>query len=224
LFKDFRPPSSGGEVGKYYTLMAAQVREALANLQQDFPACQGHGHELAGFIWYQGWNDGAQREDTAAREYEQNLVNLIHDVRKEFNAPKLPVVVGELTGPWVKAEGHYALVREAQSAATKREEFKGNVAAMRSEKYWDLELSAAKAKDDAIKQKAKKTATVDKLKPADEKAAMEKMRQEGLSERERQILEKGISNFEFHYLGSAKILGGIGKGLAESMVELRKSS
>jgi hypothetical protein len=37
------------------------------------------------------------------------------------------------------------------------------------------------------------------------------------------ILEKGISNQEYHYLGSAKILGGIGKGLAEAMVELRKS-
>lgn len=128
LFKDFRPPSSGGEVGKYYTLMVTQVREALASLQQDFPAYQGQGHELAGFIWYQGWNDGAQREATAAHEYEQNLVNLIQDVRKEFKAPKLPVVVGELTGAWVDAPGHYARVREAQAAATKREEFNGDVA------------------------------------------------------------------------------------------------
>jgi hypothetical protein len=127
LFKDFRPPSSGGEVGKYYKLMVAQMHEALASLQQDFPAYQGQGHELAGFIWYQGWNDGAQREDTAAREYEQNLVNLIHDVRKEFKAPKLPVVVGELTGAWVDAPGHYSLVRKAQASATTREEFKGNV-------------------------------------------------------------------------------------------------
>ncbi len=127
LFKDFRPPSSGGEVGKYYTLMVAQVRETLAILQQDFPAYQGQGHELAGFVWYQGWNDGAQREDIAAREYEQNLVNLIQDVRKEFNASKLPIVVGELTGAWVDAPGHYALVREAQAAATMREEFQGNV-------------------------------------------------------------------------------------------------
>jgi hypothetical protein len=41
-------------------------------------------------------------------------------------------------------------------------------------------------------------------------AALEKMRMEGLTERERLVLEKGISNQEFHYLGSAKILGGIG--------------
>jgi hypothetical protein len=36
------------------------------------------------------------------------------------------------------------------------------------------------------------------------------------------VLEKGISNLEFHYLGSAKILGGVGKGLAEAMAELKQ--
>ena len=102
LFKDFRPPSSGGEVGPYYTKMIAQVRDALTHLKRDFPGYDGGGHELAGFVWYQGWNDGVDPKH-AIPEYEQNLVNLIHDVRQEFNAPKLPVVVGELTGAWVNA-------------------------------------------------------------------------------------------------------------------------
>jgi len=35
-------------------------------------------------------------------------------------------------------------------------------------------------------------------------------------------LEKGISNQQLHYLGSAKILGGVGKGLAEAMAELKQ--
>lgn len=38
--------------------------------------------------------------------------------------------------------------------------------------------------------------------------------------RERLVLAKGASNAGFHYLGSAKILGGVGKGLAEAMAEL----
>ena len=46
---------------------------------------------------------------------------------------------------------------------------------------------------------------------------------ESLTGRERQVLEKGISNLEFHYLGSAKILGGIGKGFAEAIAELEQS-
>jgi hypothetical protein len=125
LIKDFRPPSSGGEVGKYYTLMLTQVREALANMDKEFPALKGRKAELAGLVWYQGWNDGCTKG--AVPEYEQNLVNLIHDVRKEFKSPKLPVVVGELTGPWVQAPGDWDKLRKAQAAAANRTEFKGSV-------------------------------------------------------------------------------------------------
>jgi hypothetical protein len=43
LYADFRPPSSGGTVGPYYTKMVAEVREALANLKTDFPGYAGQG-------------------------------------------------------------------------------------------------------------------------------------------------------------------------------------
>src|SRR3984957_1343537 len=97
LYKDFRPPSSGGEVGPYYTLMIADIRKALENLKKDFPTYNGQGYELAGFVWYHGWNDGVDPKN-AVPEYEQNLVNLIKDVRKDLKAPKLPVVIAKLTG------------------------------------------------------------------------------------------------------------------------------
>jgi hypothetical protein len=126
LYQDFRPPSSGGQVGPYYTKMLAEVREALATLPSDFPALAGRGHELAGFVWYQGWNDGVSPK-TAVPEYEQNLVNLIKDVRRDLGVPKLPVVVGELTGPWVRAEGGWDALRKAQAAAAGRPEFAGTV-------------------------------------------------------------------------------------------------
>ena len=126
LYKDFRPPSSGGEVGPYYTKMIAEVREALANHQTDFPALDGRTCELAGFVWYHGWNDGVDPKH-AIPEYEQNLVNLIHDVRKEFQSPKLPVVVGEITGPWVEAPKEWDTLRKAQAAAAARPEFQGTV-------------------------------------------------------------------------------------------------
>jgi hypothetical protein len=126
LYKDFRPPSSGGETGKYYRLMIAQVREAIGKMESEFPNTKGKGYELSGFVWYQGWNDGVDPKN-AVPEYEQNLANLIHDVRKEFNSPKLPVVVGELTGPWVRADGAWDKLRKAQLAATLRPAFKGNV-------------------------------------------------------------------------------------------------
>ncbi len=126
LYKDFRPPSSGGDVGPYYTKMIAEIREALASLKADFPGYQGDGYELAGFVWYQGWNDGVDPKH-AVPEYERNLVNLIHDVRKELEAPILPVVIGELTGPWIEAPGAWAALRQAQAQAAARPEFKGTV-------------------------------------------------------------------------------------------------
>jgi hypothetical protein len=126
LYRDFRPPSSGGEVGPYYTKMISEVREALANLKTDFPAYDGRSYELAGFVWYQGWNDGVDPKN-AIPEYEQNLTNLIHDIRREFGAPKLPVVIGELTGAWVEAPPEWTKLRKAQAAVAQRPEFAGNV-------------------------------------------------------------------------------------------------
>ena len=126
LYEDFRPPSSGGQVGPYYTKMLAEIRLALANLKTDFPGDKSQGYELAGFVWYQGWNDGVDPKN-AIPEYEQNLVNLIKDVRKDLKAPNLPVVIGELTGPWVDAPDAWATLRKAQAAAAARPEFKGTV-------------------------------------------------------------------------------------------------
>ena len=96
--------------------MLEEVRTALANLKNDFPSYKDQGYELTGFVWYHGWNDGVEPKK-AVPEYEQNLVNLINDVRKEFKAPKLPVVIGEITGPWVEAPGEWATLRKAQAAA-----------------------------------------------------------------------------------------------------------
>jgi hypothetical protein len=112
--------------------------------------------------------------------------------------------------------------RAAMAAPAELPKFKGNVTTIRTEKNWDRELTLAKAKDNEIKEKVKKLAKAQNMKPADEKTLVEKMLAEGLNERERLVLEKGISNLEFHYLGSAKILGGVGKGLAEVMAELKQ--
>ena len=128
LFKDFRPPSAGGETGIYYTKMLADIREGVAQLKKDFPSYDGTGYEFAGFVWYQGWNDGCMPKTTAVADYEQNLVHLIHDVRKELKSPNLPVVIGELTGPWVQADGDWDRIRKAQAGAAKRKELGGNVA------------------------------------------------------------------------------------------------
>lgn len=95
LAVDFRPPSSGGNIGPYYTTMINDIREAISNIATEFPQYSGGEIEIAGFSWFQGWNDGD--DQSYIDEYEQNLINLIADVRAEFNVPNLPVVIG-LTG------------------------------------------------------------------------------------------------------------------------------
>lgn len=127
LYRDFRPPSSGGETGPYYKRMLQEIRTGLTNLPAEFPDCAGRGCELAGFVWWHGWNDGVDPIN-AVPEYEKNLTSLINDVRRDLNAPKLPVVIGELTGPWVDAPPEWEQLRKAQAAVAARPEFAGTVA------------------------------------------------------------------------------------------------
>ncbi len=126
LFKDFRPPGAGGETGPYYRQMVAEVREALASADDDFPALAGRERLISGFVWMQGWND--MFDEQARAEYEQNLVHLIDDVRAEFKAPRLPAVIGELGNGGPKASGSMLAIRKAQKAAADRPEFKDTVA------------------------------------------------------------------------------------------------
>lgn len=117
LMEDFRPPRSGGEVGPFYLKMIEEYREAIAELGTRFPELKGMKTELAGFVWFQGWND--MYVDGALDAYAENLSNLVKDVREELNAPALPFVVGQ-TG-----NADNQALWEGQKAATLRPEFKG---------------------------------------------------------------------------------------------------
>ena len=266
LNTDFRPPSAGPYVfnetqlaafqkqgkdvaamkaekekatGVNYRLMVEHVKKVLGDIKRVVPGYDAaQGYELAGFAWFQGWNDLVDSGPYPNRDkaggydaYSVAMAHFIRDVRRDLNAPKLPFVIGVLgvggpTADYGPDQQRYKAThqhfRDAMAAPAQLPEFKGNVAAVLAEKYWDRELTAAKAKDNELKQRAKKLATEGKMTPAEEKSALEKLRTEGLTERERQVMEKGISNLEFHYLGSAKILGGVGKGLAEAMAELKQ--
>jgi alpha-galactosidase len=227
------------ETGVYYRLMIEHVKRVLADLQRVVPGYDlAQGYELAGFAWFQGWNDMVDSGTYPNRDkaggydaYSTAMAHFIRDVRRDLGAPKLPFVIGVLGvgGPVAEYgadEKRYAAThqnfRDAMAAPAKLPEFQGNVAAVLTEKYWDRELKLARAKEAQIKEQAKKLAKDGKLKPAEERAALDKLRATGLTERERKILEVGVSNLEFHYLGSAKILGGIGKGLAEAMAQLNQ--
>ncbi|MFO1438575.1 MAG: sialate O-acetylesterase [Verrucomicrobiaceae bacterium] len=225
--------------GVYYRLMIEHVKRVLGDIKRVMPSYDAaQGYELAGFAWFQGWNDMVDQGTYPQRDkpggydaYSTVMAQFIRDVRKDLDKPKLPFVIGVIgvggpTSEYGPDQQRYKSthqnMRDAMAAPAALPEFKGNVAAVRTEQYWDRELKLARAKENEAREKAKKAAKEQKLKPAEERALVEKMRANSLTERERLVLEKGVSNAEFHYLGSAKILGGIGKGLAEAMQQLRK--
>ena len=117
LMHDFRPPSSGGSVGPYYRKMIKEYRAAIANIATHFPQLADMKPELAGLVWFQGWNDMFTEGGVDA--YAENLANLVKDLRRELGAEDLPFVVGQ-TGNADNRE-----LWAAQEAATGLPEFAG---------------------------------------------------------------------------------------------------
>ena len=123
--------------GKAYRDTITHTNEVLANLKQYFPKYdEKRGYELAGFVFFQGWNDmvdGSQRE-IKYEDYTTRLAQLIKDVRKDLNSPDLPVIIGEL------GAGKPGDFQAAQKAATQLPEFEGNVKFVETRKFWEPEV------------------------------------------------------------------------------------
>ena len=133
LAGDFRPPSAvtkrGGTVGAYYTGMIARVNAALSALPAD-------SYEIAGFAWHQGWND--RSSTTFANEYEDNMADLIRDLRIAWNAPHLPVTIGTTGMANVDQSADGLKVINAQAAVanpTLYPEFAGTVVTVDTRPY-----------------------------------------------------------------------------------------
>lgn len=124
---DFRPPSSGGEVGPYYTEIVTKSQEVLREAGTLFPQYADREFVLTGFGWHQGWNDRVNQ--SLNDEYERNLANFIRDIRRDLEAPDLPFVIAE-TGMHGPEETHPRALSlmAAQAAVAEYEEFQGNVA------------------------------------------------------------------------------------------------
>ena len=90
--------------GHYYRLMIAHVKKVLADIGEVYPGYDPvQGYELAGFVWFQGWNDMVDRGTYPNRDkpggygaYSRVLAHFIRDVRRDLAAPELPFVIGVL--------------------------------------------------------------------------------------------------------------------------------
>jgi alpha-galactosidase len=116
--------------GSSYRNMMAEVKDVMDNYATLFPALKGKKLELAGFVWFQGWNDQYGAQD----EYASNMKHFIEDVRKDLHAPKLPFVIGVMGQNGSKpARGAMLTIQKAQLSMSDLPEFKGNVKAIRTD-------------------------------------------------------------------------------------------
>jgi len=140
---DFRPPSSGRTdpdnqfESAEYKLMVEGVHKTLNNISKVVPDYKDQGYEIAGFVWFQGHKDSFS--EVLIKEYEKHLANLINDVRKEFDTPKLPVVVATIGFGGHNMQEKFLNIHQAQMAISdtkKHPEYAGTVASVDTRDFW----------------------------------------------------------------------------------------
>ena len=121
--------------GWQYDGFVAEAHKILDNLKEYYPDYQGQGYEIAGFCWWQGHKD----KGISQMFYEMHLVNLIQDLRKEFNAPTAPFAVATVGFGGDQMTKSYREILKAQLAvadAKKYPRFEGNVMSVDARPFW----------------------------------------------------------------------------------------
>lgn len=262
LNTDFRPPSAGPyvfnetqiatfknqgknveeikaakekETGRYYRLMVQHVKTVLADIKRVCPEYDSkQGYELAGFVWFQGWNDLVDSGTYPNRTqpggyaaYSEVMAHFIRDVRKDLNAPRMPFVIGVLGVGGEKANVQTIEFRKAMAAPAALPELKGNVFAVQTAPFWSDELAAidekrAKVSEMArqLRNKGKNTPNKDgKMTDAEQREYMKKYEAELITPKEAALWSRGASNQGYHYLGCGKTFALMGQAFADVLLK-----
>lgn len=128
--KGTEPKKIAWYAGMQYDGDIARAKKVLSELDTYYPDAKKY--EIAGFFWWQGDRDS--RSEALSSRYEQNLVLLIKQLRKEFDAPKAKFVCASLGQTEKGATDGGGKILDAMLAVDgnsgKYAEFKGNVAAV----------------------------------------------------------------------------------------------
>ena len=179
LNTDFRPPSAGPyefsqdqldsfakrgvdieqvkaekaeATGRYYRLMMEHVKRVLGDVKRVCPVYdEKEGYEIAGFVWFQGWNDMVDGGTYPNRDdpdryalYSELLADFIRDVRKDLNAPDMRFVIGVLGVGGPDAQVSF---RRAMAAPASMPEFQRNVVAVETAPFWDFDIVEAQPRE-----------------------------------------------------------------------------
>ncbi len=225
--------------GVYYRLMMEHVKQVLADPQQVVPNYKPEqGYELAGFVWFQGFNDmvdghvyPAHNQPGRFDEYTELLAHFIRDVRTDLNAPQMPFVIGVMgVGGMGDDSVDMLAFRRAMAAPAELPGFQGNVSAVETAPFWSDELGAIEEKHGKVGQmryyldsKHKEHANADGHMTDEEKDAfLKKFEADLISPAEVKLWNRGASNAGYHYLGCAKTFAVMGQAFAEANLRMLK--
>ncbi|MCB1065737.1 MAG: hypothetical protein KDN20_22820 [Verrucomicrobiae bacterium] len=128
--KGTEPKAINWYAGMQYDGDIARAKAVLAELDTYYPGATKY--EIAGFFWWQGDRDS--RSEALSSRYEHNLLQLIKQLRKDFDAPNAKFVCASLGQTERGATDGGGKILEAMLAVDgtsgKYPEFKGNVAAV----------------------------------------------------------------------------------------------
>jgi alpha-galactosidase len=227
------------DTGRFYRFMIDHVKSVLADPKRVCPDYNpADGYEIAGFIWFQGFNDLVDSNTYPEgsdgirdySEYSRLMACFIRDVCKDLNAPKMPFVIGVLGVGGLDAKGNTIAFRKAMAATASLPEFKGNVAAVETAPFWSAELAAIDEKRGKVKQMAHMLKVKNKNGPNKDGSMDEAAQKEFLKKYEAELITpeeaakwtRGASNAGYHYLGCAKTFALMGKAFAEANLEMMK--
>ncbi len=208
LYQNWRPPSAGipegkkpEDVGVQYRGMVQNVHETLANLKQHFPTYnEKDGYEIAGFVWFQGFNDMIEGGKPVA-EYGTNLTCLIKDLRKDFKAPEMKVVVGVMgVNGMLNETGKQGDIRNNMRSMNQLPEFKGNVRAIESAPLLHPDVVALQTAGWLNKDRD--------------------LKEDPMTAEEKAMMARATSNKGYHYYGEGRFFILLGKAFADTMLEL----
>ncbi len=228
------------ETGRFYRYMVEHVKRVLADPKRVCPAYDAaQGYEIAGFVWFQGFNDMVDGHTYPDRGkpgrfavYSDLLAHFIRDVRKDLGAPQMPFVIGVMGVGGLKANPETLSFREAMAAPSLLPEFKGNVFAVQTAPFWSEELGAIDDKRAQARQmsfhlnsKHKDHANADgHMTDAEKREYLKQYEAKLISPEEAALWQRGASNAGYHYLGCAKTFALMGRAFAEALLPSKQTS
>lgn len=146
-------PAVGATWSTFWSVYSVfNTADVLDNFASEYPAWAARGFEIAGFVWWQGYDDIGEPRAT---RYEPNLVRLIKQVRAYYEnrynndtslltrtVPNAPFVLATLStnGGWGNTDAGHAKVAQAQLNVDGDKgiypEFSGNVKTMEARGFW----------------------------------------------------------------------------------------